>query len=231
MSLVAAQQQQQQMADPSPSPRLIVDSLPFKPPELKTTPSSSALFEDAKRLALVTSSPPSPLYEDEFPQNSPTFFVDAYSKVRNLSGELFQCANDALSRGYSSDPSKVEYLATELLKISRQLNNSGLDEDRRNQEGKILPPPLVRPRRIRRKHTEEEESEDGDKKRKLGSGSELYCHSCGTTDTPEWRRGPDGCKSLCNACGLHYAKILRRETMIPNRQPGRTTMGVNSILN
>jgi hypothetical protein len=28
------------------------------------------------------------------------------------------------------------------------------------------------------------------------------CHSCNTTDTPEWRRGPDGARTLCNACGL-----------------------------
>jgi len=215
------------------SPPRLLTELPFKPPELKTSPSSSSLFDDAsKRLVLSSLSPPSPLYEDEFPQNSPTFFVDANTKVRNLSSEIFQCASDSLARGYATDPSKMEYLATELLKLSRQLNNTGGDDDeRRRQDSKILPPPLVRPRRIRRKHNEEEDAEDGDKKRKLGTGSELYCHSCGTTDTPEWRRGPDGCKSLCNACGLHYAKILRRETMIPNRQPGRTSMGVNNLLN
>lgn len=28
------------------------------------------------------------------------------------------------------------------------------------------------------------------------------CHSCSTTETPEWRRGPDGARTLCNACGL-----------------------------
>ncbi|CAO3661174.1 unnamed protein product [Umbelopsis vinacea] len=31
------------------------------------------------------------------------------------------------------------------------------------------------------------------------------CHSCNTTDTPEWRRGPDGARTLCNACGLRKA--------------------------
>lgn len=42
-------------------------------------------------------------------------------------------------------------------------------------------------------------------------GAHMYCHACGTTETPEWRRGPDGNKSLCNACGLHFAKIVRTE--------------------
>lgn len=37
--------------------------------------------------------------------------------------------------------------------------------------------------------------------------------------------------SLCNACGLHYAKILKRETMVPNRQPQRGSMTMNNLLN
>lgn len=37
------------------------------------------------------------------------------------------------------------------------------------------------------------------------------CHSCNRIDTPEWRRGPDGARTLCNACGLHYAKLERKK--------------------
>ncbi|KAF8479400.1 hypothetical protein JB92DRAFT_3044372 [Gautieria morchelliformis] len=36
------------------------------------------------------------------------------------------------------------------------------------------------------------------------------CHSCNIRETPEWRRGPDGARTLCNACGLHYAKLIRK---------------------
>ncbi|KAI0925648.1 hypothetical protein AcV5_008327 [Taiwanofungus camphoratus] len=36
------------------------------------------------------------------------------------------------------------------------------------------------------------------------------CHSCNIRETPEWRRGPDGARTLCNACGLHYAKLMRK---------------------
>ena len=36
------------------------------------------------------------------------------------------------------------------------------------------------------------------------------CHSCNTTETPEWRRGPDGARTLCNACGLRWAKQVRK---------------------
>ncbi|KAJ1769945.1 hypothetical protein LPJ74_003594 [Coemansia sp. RSA 1843] len=36
------------------------------------------------------------------------------------------------------------------------------------------------------------------------------CRSCGISETPEWRRGPDGARTLCNACGLHYAKLNKK---------------------
>lgn len=37
------------------------------------------------------------------------------------------------------------------------------------------------------------------------------CHRCGTTETPEWRRGPNGVRTLCNACGLYHAKLVKRK--------------------
>lgn len=39
------------------------------------------------------------------------------------------------------------------------------------------------------------------------------CTECRTTETPEWRRGPDGPRTLCNACGLRYAKRKRRRRL------------------
>ncbi|KAK1924597.1 hypothetical protein DB88DRAFT_486096 [Papiliotrema laurentii] len=38
------------------------------------------------------------------------------------------------------------------------------------------------------------------------------CHSCGIQGAIEWRRGPDGARTLCDSCGLHYAKLSRRKT-------------------
>ncbi|CUM64532.1 uncharacterized protein PRCAT00002138001 [Priceomyces carsonii] len=37
------------------------------------------------------------------------------------------------------------------------------------------------------------------------------CHRCGTTETPEWRRGPNGVRTLCNACGLFHAKLVKKK--------------------
>jgi PAS domain S-box-containing protein len=45
-----------------------------------------------------------------------------------------------------------------------------------------------------------------DKKKKLKIADEYVCTDCGTLDSPEWRKGPQGPKTLCNACGLRWAK-------------------------
>eukprot|EP00727_Mastigamoeba_balamuthi_P010583 m51a1_g6147 putative gata-binding transcription factor (181) ;mRNA; r:292032-292911 len=36
--------------------------------------------------------------------------------------------------------------------------------------------------------------------------AQLYCHKCGTRTTPQWRQGPAGPATLCNACGLKLTK-------------------------
>jgi PAS domain S-box-containing protein len=43
-----------------------------------------------------------------------------------------------------------------------------------------------------------------DKKKKLKLADEYVCTDCGTLDSPEWRKGPNGPKTLCNACGREY---------------------------
>ena len=41
-------------------------------------------------------------------------------------------------------------------------------------------------------------------------GERHVCQGCSATSTPEWRKGPTGPRTLCNACGLLYAKMLRK---------------------
>jgi hypothetical protein len=35
------------------------------------------------------------------------------------------------------------------------------------------------------------------------------CMQCGTTRTPQWREGPLGPKTLCNACGVKRVRALK----------------------
>lgn len=48
-----------------------------------------------------------------------------------------------------------------------------------------------------------------DKKKKLKVADEYVCTDCGTLDSPEWRKGPNGPKTLCNACGCEYLWVLQ----------------------
>lgn len=57
----------------------------------------------------------------------------------------------------------------------------------------------------------------------------LSCRACGETKTCEWRRGPDGYKSLCNACGIHYAKIVKKEELISASYIPKS-IGINNLL-
>jgi len=49
------------------------------------------------------------------------------------------------------------------------------------------------------------------KKRRARAAPYGRCHGCSRAESPEWRRGPHGAHTLCNACGLHYAKLVRKE--------------------
>jgi len=56
-------------------------------------------------------------------------------------------------------------------------------------------------------------SEDGSRKKKPKksyANEQHVCVTCGRTDSPEWRKGPQGPKTLCNACGLRWAKLQRK---------------------
>jgi len=67
------------------------------------------------------------------------------------------------------------------------------------------------------------------KKAKAAPSSDIqYCRQCNTSQSRQWRRGPDGYKSLCNACGLHFAKLVKKEQE-ETYQPRR--MGINELLN
>ncbi|KAL8952246.1 MAG: hypothetical protein Q9222_001832 [Ikaeria aurantiellina] len=52
-----------------------------------------------------------------------------------------------------------------------------------------------------------------DKKKKLKVADEYVCTDCGTLDSPEWRKGPNGPKTLCNACGLRWAKKEKKRSV------------------
>jgi len=65
-------------------------------------------------------------------------------------------------------------------------------------------------------------------KKKLKVADEYVCADCGTLDSPEWRKGPKGPKTLCNACGLRWAKKEKKRSGDdgkPSNSPGSKSQG------
>ncbi|EER45387.1 blue light regulator 2 [Histoplasma capsulatum H143] len=49
-----------------------------------------------------------------------------------------------------------------------------------------------------------------ERKRRIRPAETNSCTDCGTFSSPEWRKGPSGKKTLCNACGLRWAKLAKK---------------------
>eukprot|EP01096_Ripella_sp_DP13-Kostka_P000762 TRINITY_DN1087_c1_g1_i1.p1 TRINITY_DN1087_c1_g1~~TRINITY_DN1087_c1_g1_i1.p1 ORF type:complete len:944 (-),score=420.62 TRINITY_DN1087_c1_g1_i1:274-3105(-) len=67
------------------------------------------------------------------------------------------------------------------------------------------------------------------KRKRVMSRTNLKCRICQETETPEWRKGPDGNHTLCNACGLNYAKKLKQERQVLEKA-GRRRTSIDTIL-
>eukprot|EP01115_Flamella_aegyptia_P010605 TRINITY_DN47214_c2_g1_i1.p1 TRINITY_DN47214_c2_g1~~TRINITY_DN47214_c2_g1_i1.p1 ORF type:complete len:87 (-),score=6.06 TRINITY_DN47214_c2_g1_i1:119-379(-) len=57
------------------------------------------------------------------------------------------------------------------------------------------------------------------------------CSVCKTKETPQWRNGPDGKKSLCNACGLHFIKMIKKERMVEINESQIERVSIVNLLN
>ncbi|KNE96072.1 hypothetical protein PSTG_10645 [Puccinia striiformis f. sp. tritici PST-78] len=55
------------------------------------------------------------------------------------------------------------------------------------------------------------------------------CTSCGAQNSPEWRKGPNGVKSLCNACGLRFSRAQARKSKAPKNNGSGNNGGGNNF--
>ncbi|KAI8148296.1 hypothetical protein BJV82DRAFT_261764 [Fennellomyces sp. T-0311] len=80
---------------------------------------------------------------------------------------------------------------------------------RRNVHQDVIDPPQ-QPQRKRR--------HSSSPKTHHPSVAQNRCESCGTDSSPEWRKGPSGHKTLCNACGLRYSRSVARKEKMAHQQ-------------
>ncbi|XP_010542590.1 PREDICTED: GATA transcription factor 11-like [Tarenaya hassleriana] len=60
---------------------------------------------------------------------------------------------------------------------------------------------------------------------KNSEGTVRKCTHCETTKTPQWREGPNGPKTLCNACGVRF----RSGRLVPEYRPAASPTFVPSV--
>ncbi|KAK6496833.1 blue light receptor [Arthrobotrys musiformis] len=65
----------------------------------------------------------------------------------------------------------------------------------------------------------------GERKKKIKVSNEYVCTDCGTLDSPEWRKGPTGPKTLCNACGLRWAKKEKKRNSVSGPSTHHAALG------
>ncbi|WWD04123.1 hypothetical protein V865_002189 [Kwoniella europaea PYCC6329] len=94
---------------------------------------------------------------------------------------------------------------------SRVAGNAGISAKPKGKTGR--PPKEGKDKEKKRK-----KSSAGGVNGKEGEGMHV-CVTCGRTDSPEWRKGPLGPKTLCNACGLRWAKRNSNQPTRKDRKP------------
>jgi hypothetical protein len=58
-----------------------------------------------------------------------------------------------------------------------------------------------------------------------GSPGDRRCSHCGVQKTPQWRAGPQGAKTLCNACGVRF----KSGRLLPEYRPACSPTFVSSV--
>ncbi|KAI9286812.1 hypothetical protein BC943DRAFT_275597 [Umbelopsis sp. AD052] len=109
----------------------------------------------------------------EFPKNETTSDISGRSLNSNVpASDITRPSNNLTTASISPKAVHKQYDG----RVSIPSGMSSLDNDTKSKQRKKKKPRIV---------------ED-----------EYVCHECGCVESPEWRRGPNGPKTLCNACGL-----------------------------
>ncbi|KYR02661.1 putative GATA-binding transcription factor [Tieghemostelium lacteum] len=181
---------------------------------LNSTPSSQ----------LSSPNTPQSLSLSNTPLSSPRGGNQPIDKVEEHWRKLEYYTSNLNNYVYESIKSKDFSNLSELNEKVEEIKNSIKEIEIINSIAKTLPP-QTRARKKRSTKAEKLQRDAISVKRTYVTTPKSkgnHCAFCGTLETPEWRKGPGGMKSLCNACGLHYAKNLKRENKLKSQSTATT---------
>ncbi|KAF8903487.1 hypothetical protein CPB84DRAFT_1746196 [Gymnopilus junonius] len=116
-------------------------------------------------------------------------------------------SNSSAGGGPTSSPSYGSTRGSGSTSTSPRMTNAK-DEDTRMAVDST-PPPMAKGMKSDNPGSGGKEGANG-KTSDDGPNDGQTCLGCSATSTPEWRRGPMGPRTLCNACGLVYAKMIKK---------------------
>lgn len=104
--------------------------------------------------------------------------------------------NDKMDHGYHNEdePGSVKWIPSKMRWMRKMMGSEQtvMSKPRRSME-----------------NLQEGKQQNKDSSRNFPTGPIRVCSDCSTTKTPLWRSGPQGPKSLCNACGIRQRKARR----------------------
>jgi len=148
-------------------------------------------------------------YDDNSSNNSNMNINRAFTFSEGTDSFPSSSSSAYYSTAYQYQPSlhilnenpSMDYMSENMVLTSNGLIN--------NSPGKIQKPkPKTKPKPKSKSKIESELNDSNTHNNEEEENDE--CQHCRSTGTPEWRRGPNGERSLCNACGLFYSKLVKK---------------------
>ncbi|KAJ3540553.1 hypothetical protein NMY22_g4245 [Coprinellus aureogranulatus] len=130
----------------------------------------------------------------------------------------------AMDGSGSAQQKKKDPAATGAVTMELTIHQHNPDGSTTTISGK---PPAKEARKEAAKETSQTKGNGGSHKKQKhdADGDGQKCLGCGATSTPEWRRGPLGPRTLCNACGLVYAKLIKKRVKETTGSSGSGSSG------
>jgi phage terminase large subunit GpA-like protein len=144
--------------------------------------------------------------EERSPPSSPHLLKREHNDqvlrhVSLLSGSIMQLSHKAQLHGLSLDErvsleSQLASLESCISHVNAPLNRLSSPSTNDHQILEAVPHPgvMIKAHKKRAKRT-----------------FNRACVHCGTQFTSQWRKGPAGASTLCNACGIRYARRLKKD--------------------
>lgn len=190
----------------------------------ETNPTSTSLPSPGTHSSQRLTSPERPVDEQRARSVDEVNYGSIANNYRYIAATVSQASPSPStdSSGQSFDPPVVEDMFHRAVEGLRHLDPSRAEQYYPSESGsQVIASGAVAAEApaetVFVRYYEDGKTEGNPMKKKRERKGATQCASCHATSTPEWRRGPLGPRTLCNACGLVYAKLMKKRAKEEDR--------------